>query len=84
MTRSQALKLKDDIGKTIEDADFCDEVYLSIKGVGAKVFKDCNLYEIEGWIFIWTREESFAFCRKDIGDFLMLENPKSFSTNLEK
>ena len=82
MTRTQALKLKDDIGNTIEESDYCDRVYLSIKGIGTKSFIDCSLHEAEGWIFIWTRTESFAFKRKEVGDLLLIHNPNDTTITL--
>lgn len=84
MTRNQALQLQNDWGKHIEKNDMNDNIYLSIKGVGAKVFKKCCYHEQEGYIFIWTKEESFLVKRKDLGDFVLIENPSNTVISLKK
>lgn len=76
MTRKNACKLRDDIGKSLCDDDYNEDVYLSIKHVGTKTFQKCVYHEVENWIFIWTREDSFMVDRKDLGDMVIA--PLSF------
>lgn len=76
MTRNQALQLQRDWGKDLESRDYSETLYLSIKGIGAKTFKNCCHHEHEGYIFIWTKEESFLVSKKELGDFVMVEDPQ--------
>jgi len=72
MTLKQATNLKEDIGKNIRPFDYCEDVYLSIKGIGNKSFRNCTYLESEGWLFIWTESESFIINTNDIGDFIFI------------
>jgi hypothetical protein len=78
MTRKQAENLKADLEKTITLDDYVEDLYISINGVGSKVFKNCVYLEAEGWLFIWTYEESYMIRRKDIGECVIA--PASFYT----
>jgi len=78
MTKKQAESLKKDLEQSITLDDYIEDLYISINGVGSKVFKNCVYLEAEGWIFIWTQDDSFMVRRKDIGDCVIA--PASFYT----
>jgi len=78
MTKKQAEHLKEDLEKSITLDDYVEDLYVSINGVGSKVFKNCVYLEVEGWLFIWTHEDSYMVRRKDIGDCVIA--PASFYT----
>ena len=78
MTRKQAECLKKDLEKSITLEDYIEDLYISIKGIGSKVFKNCVYLEAEGWIFIWTKEESYILRKKDIGECVIA--PASYYT----
>jgi hypothetical protein len=47
--------------------------------VGTKVFKKCCYHDVENYIFIWTREDTFLIDKKELGDFVIIpQNSKSF------
>jgi hypothetical protein len=75
MTKKQAVMLKDDWGKHLEENDFKTTLYLSIKNNGARMLKNCCFHEQENYIFIWTRSSSFIINKKDIGEFLIVTDP---------
>lgn len=76
MTRRQAERLKEDLEKSITLDDYIEDLYISIKDIGSKVFRNCVYLEVEGWLFIWTKDESYMVRKKDIGDCLIA--PASF------
>jgi hypothetical protein len=79
MTRKQAQLLLDDWTYAIEEKDLCENIYVSIKSVGTKVFKKCCYHETENYIFIWTKEDKFLINKKELGDFVIIpQNSKSF------
>jgi len=80
MTLKQATNLQKDIGKSIEPDDYIDDIYLSIKDVGSKVFKECTHHRVDDWVFIWTKTESFLINRKDVGDFVMVPKSENFAS----
>ena len=81
MTKKQAYDLKKDIESNIQDSDYTEDLYITIRGIGTKVIKSCTYLDVDGWIFIWTQCESYVFKAKDLGDFLII--PKSdLSLNL--
>lgn len=84
MTHKQALQLQIDWGKALEPRDFNETLYLSINGVGTKVFKKCCHHEHEGYLFIWTLEESFFIKKKDLGDFILVDGPVDPVISLKK
>jgi hypothetical protein len=77
MNRKQAENLLVDLRKSLGPKDFCEDVYLSIQGIGSKTFKSCSYFESESWLFIWTREESFVFSKKEVGDFVFVPGTES-------
>ena len=84
MTRKQAQHLMYDWGNELLPTDFCETVYLSIKGIGTKTFKDCCYHDSEGYIFIWTKEESIMIKKKDLGDFVSIPDNKKIILSLKK
>jgi len=84
MTRSQALRLQEDWGSNITPEDFHETLYLSIKGIGSKIFKNCCYHEQDNYMFIWTKEESFLLDKKDLGDFVAVSDPHNFITSIQK
>ena len=73
-----------DLGKEIRDDSYVDNIYLSIRDVGTKVFKNCVFFVEDGWMFIWTREESFCIREKDMGDFLVIDANSTCQVELKK
>lgn len=73
MNKKQAQNLSEDIRKQLDDRSFIDNVYLSIKGIGTKVFKECKCDQLEGWLFIWTKNDTFLMEEEDIGDFVLID-----------
>lgn len=84
MTKGQAQKLMDDISKDISEEDYVESIYLSINGVGTKVFKQCTYHDIEGYTFIWTRDEKFLISKKEIGDYVIIPYDPSLKITLKK
>ena len=72
MTRSQAQRLMEDIGKSLTCLDYSEDVYLSIKGVGSKIIKNCAYHEAENYTFIWTKNEKFLINRKSIAEHVII------------
>lgn len=72
MTRLQAQRLMEDLGKNLTPQDYTENIYVSIKKVGTKVFRQCAFYESEGFTFIWTQKEKFLINRKEVGDFVVV------------
>jgi len=80
MNRKQAEHLLTDLRKSLQPRDYCEDVYLSIKGAGSKSFKSCSYFDAENWLFIWTPDDSFVFDKREIGDFVfvpVIENMES-------
>jgi len=77
MTSRQARNLSDDIRKELtDDSYFTDNIYLSIKNVGTKSFKNCKCDRLDGWLFIWTKDDTFLVRESEAGDFLIIDtNP---------
>ena len=69
--------------KSLQMRDYCENIYLSIKDVGAKVFRECAYFETESWVFIWTLDDSFVFSKKLIGDFVLV-HPNETMVSLKK
>lgn len=70
MTTVQANRFLSDIRSRLVDEDYCQTVYISIKNVGNRSFKDACCQSLEGWLFIFTKDESFCVLEKDLGDFV--------------
>jgi hypothetical protein len=79
MTRKQAELLKIDLEKSITPEDYIEDLYVSINGVGAKIYRKCVYLDAEGWLFIWTADESYIFSKKDLKDTVVV--PASYSTS---
>ena len=77
MNRKQAENLLVDLRRSMDSRDYCEDVYLSIKGVGTKSFKSCAYFETESWLFLWTAEESFVLDKRDAGDFVFVPSKES-------
>lgn len=84
MNRLNANKLMIDLGKELSEDTFVDNIYLSIRNVGTKVFKKCKFERLEGWIFIWTQDDSFCVKEKDLGDFLVIDTDSPSLIELKK
>lgn len=84
MNRTNANKLMADLGKEMNHASFTDNIYLSIRNVGTRVFKNCKFESLEGWMFIWTRDDSFCVKEKDLGDFLVIDTDSPVLVGLKK
>lgn len=84
MTTKQAQFLLKDWGSNLLPEDYCETIYLSIRGVGTKTFKNCCYHESDGYIFIWTREESFMVKKTDMGDFVSIPDNKEILISLKK
>lgn len=84
MTRNQAQRLMEDIEKSLTKKNFCEDIYLSIKNVGTKTFKNCAYYEIEGFTFIWTEKERYLISKKEIGDYVIIPYDPNFKISLKK
>ncbi len=77
MTRKQAQNMMDDLGKHLTDEDYIEDIYLSISGIGTKIFKECSYFEIDGFAFIWTRTEKFLIRKKELGGCIIPCNSNS-------
>ena len=77
MNRKQAGNLLVDLRKALQPRDYCEDVYLSLKGKGSKVFKSCSYFDTEKWLFIWTPDDSFVFEKCQIGDFVFVSSKES-------
>ena len=77
MTNKQAQFLLKDWGNNLLPDDYCETVYLSIKGVGAKTFKNCCYHDSGNYIFIWTSGENLAINKKNLGDFVSVPTDAS-------
>jgi hypothetical protein len=77
MTRKQAQNFSEDIKSELGDEDYYDDIYLSIKNVGTKMFKKCCYDQIDGWLFIWTQSDTFVAKESEIGDFVIVDSAHS-------
>lgn len=80
MNRKQAENLLTDLRKSLQPRDYCEDIYLSFRGVGAKSFKSCAYFESESWLFIWTPDESLVFDKREVGDFVFVPTKESVVT----
>lgn len=72
MTKSQAQRLMEDLGKNLVSSDYKDNVYISIKNVGTKIFRECAYHETDGYTFIWTKSERFIINKKEVGGYVVV------------
>lgn len=84
MTRGQAQRLMEDIGKSLTSLDYSEDVYLSIKGVGSKRFKECAYHVAENYTFIWTRDEKFLINKKDIAEHVIIPHDTAMLPIIKK
>lgn len=77
MNRKQAENLLTDLRKSLQPRDYCEDIYLSFHGIGAKSFKSCAYFESESWLFIWTPDDSFVFDKREVGDFVFVPTKES-------
>lgn len=84
MTRNQAHNLMHDLGKNLIPQDYAENIYISIKNVGTKVFRNCAYFEAEGYTFIWTRVENFLMDKKEMGDFVVVPYEHNSLVSLKK
>jgi hypothetical protein len=84
MTRKQAQNLMEDLGKNLTPSDFSESVYLSIKGVGTKTFRKCAYYEVDGFTFIWTKEDTYIISKEELGEFVIIPIESSLPMALSR
>ena len=70
MTKVQANRFLLDIRSKLDAEDYYQTVYISIRNVGNRSFKDACCQSLEGWLFVWTKGDSFCVLEKDLGDFV--------------
>lgn len=73
MTQKQAYRFLDDVKRDLDQDDCVQTVYLSIKGIGTKVFRNASYQFLDGWLFIVTTTESFCVKKCDLGDFICID-----------
>lgn len=73
MTSTQAGCFVNDIRSNLRDGDYCQTIYISIRDVGTKAFENACCQSIEGWLFIWTKDESFYVREKNLGDLVCVD-----------
>lgn len=74
----------EDIGKSLTKADYSEDIYLSIRDIGTKVFKKCAYHEVDGYTFIWTEKEQYLISRKEIGDYVVIPYDAAIQITLKK
>lgn len=74
----------EDIGNSLSELDYHENIYFSIKDAGTTVFKECAYHEVEDYIFIWTKTEKFLINRKEIGDHVIVPHDAAIYTTLKK
>jgi len=84
MTKKQAQNLMEDLRKNLSPLDFVENIYISIRGVGNKVFRHCAYYEADGYTFIWTTQENFLISKKEVGDFVIVPYEHQSVVSLKK
>ena len=84
MTRAEAINLMEDLGKNLSLRDYVDNIYISIKDVGTRVFRNCAYFEAEEYTFIWTHQESFLMDKNEMGDFVVVPYEHNSQVSLEK
>ena len=84
MTKTQAQRLMEDLGKNLIHDDYCENLYVSINNIGARTFKNCAYYECEGYTFIWKLDEKFLLSKKEIGDFVLIPKSMECTVKLKK
>lgn len=84
MTKKQALHLQKDWGSHLVPNDFTETLYVSIKGIGNKIFKNCCYHEQGNYIFIWTKDDSYLINKKELGDFVAISNFNSSIMSVRK
>ena len=80
MNRKQADNLLTDLRKSLRPRDYCEDIYLSFKGIGSKSFKSCAFFETEKWLFIWTPDDSFVFDKKEVGDYVFVSSKETVAS----
>jgi hypothetical protein len=84
MTKKQAQFLMEDLGKSLSLSDYTENVYMSIRGVGTKVFRQCAFFEADGYTFIWTMNDKFLINNKELGDFVVVPLTHQTVVSLKK
>jgi hypothetical protein len=74
----------EDLGKTLTPVDYTENIYISIRNVGNKVFRKCAYHEAENFTFIWTVGESFMMDKKEMGDFVVVPYEHTTHASLKK
>ena len=73
MTQRQASRFLDDVKRDLDSKDYIQTLYLSIKNIGTKIFRNATFQLLDGWLFIITPDESFCIREKDLGDFICID-----------
>ena len=76
MRKSQAHRLMKDLEKNLIDEDYCEDIYISTKSAGTKSFRNCSYFEVDNYIFIWTKEQSLLISSKEVGDYIIIPHKK--------
>lgn len=74
MRKTEALRLLDDIKRDLDERDMSKSIYLSIRHIGTKVFKNAACQILDGWFFVITPSESFCIKESDMGDFICIDS----------
>lgn len=61
-----------DLRSQFSDSDYVDDVYVSIKNIGNKVFRKCAYFDNEDYILIWTRDDDFVIDKSEMGDCVVI------------
>lgn len=73
MTPKQANLFLSDIRSELTDADYCQNIYISLREIGTKSFKNACCQSIDGWLFVCTKIDSFCVQEKNLGDFVCVD-----------
>jgi hypothetical protein len=73
MTPTQAHRFLGDIRSNLTISDYCQTIYISIREVGTKSFDNACYQSLEGWLFIWTKDDAFCVPEKELGDFVCID-----------
>lgn len=84
MTLKQAQRLLDDLSHDIIKRDLVQNIYVSIKDIGTRVFKNCCYHEIENYIFVWTINDKFLINKKDLGDLVIIPQDSNILVSIKK
>ena len=76
--------LADDLKLGFTVDDYNQDVYVSIKEFGTRVYRKCAFHETETHIFIWTSKIDYIVSKSDVGDFVIVPYDHDFHITLKK